>query len=296
MQRIQDFNLLDVDFSKKKQDSIQELIKDPMIQEVMMELKMTPKGVENYWIEFLDYQEDHQKCKNCKGLQQCSKTNVGLCRKLEMIDQNLHTNLVPCKYGKKHFEDINILNNIILKYVDESLLLDRNQEIGELIEENPHVAEILTRLTNYAQNPDKKGFYLYGKLGVGKTTLMGSFVRMLAKYNYTCGIVHFQTFLTELKGSFNEAGSNDAMRMMRNVDYLVIDDIGNENITSWSRDEILYSVLAYRFQNQKPTFFTSDYSLKELKVIYADGKKSNIRGNRLISLIETSTEVLELKS
>ena len=53
----------------------------------------------------------------------------------------------------------------------------------------------------------------------------------------------------DLKNSFNEYGNDNNIEELRNVDYLIIDDLGGENVTAWSRDEVLAAVLTYRSHN-----------------------------------------------
>ena len=40
--------------------------------------------------------------------------------------------------------------------------------------------------------------------------------------------MHFPTYLIDLKNSFNEFGNDNNIEELRNVDYLVIDDLGGE--------------------------------------------------------------------
>ena len=77
----------------------------------------------------------------------------------------------------------------------------------------------------------------------GKSTLAGFLTRSLAKQGYHLGYVHFPTYLIDLKNSFSEFGNDNNIEELRNVDYLVIDDLGGENVTSWSRDEVFSSCI-----------------------------------------------------
>ncbi len=42
---------------------------------------------------------------------------------------------------------------------------------------------------------------------------------------------------------------------LKTVPLLLLDDIGAENTTNWSRDEVLAPLLQYRMENHLPTFF-----------------------------------------
>jgi primosomal protein DnaI len=44
----------------------------------------------------------------------------------------------------------------------------------------------------------------------------------------------------------------------------MLDDIGGEGSSVWVRDEILGPILQYRLLDKKPTFFSSNLSIKKL--------------------------------
>ena len=77
MQSLQDLHLFDDDqnFQKQKEESINELIKDPYIMKVLSDGQVGRDFIEENWVEFLDFQEDVQKCKDCMGLYQCHKVS-----------------------------------------------------------------------------------------------------------------------------------------------------------------------------------------------------------------------------
>ena len=76
---------------------------------------------------------------------------------------------------------------------------------------------------------------------------------------------------------------------------MVIDDIGGENVTNWSRDEILSSTLAYRNQNNKVTFFTSQYSISQLKSLYMLKQGDKLRVERLLDRMKAVSQEIVLK-
>ena len=69
MQSLQDLHLFDDDqnFQKQKEESINELIKDPYIMKVLSDGQVGRDFIEENWVEFLDFQEDLQKCNYCMG-------------------------------------------------------------------------------------------------------------------------------------------------------------------------------------------------------------------------------------
>ncbi|WP_331835886.1 hypothetical protein [Erysipelothrix piscisicarius] len=78
---------------------------------------------------------------------------------------------------------------------------------------------------------------------------------------------------------------------------LVLDDLGAEPITSWSRDEILLSILNERLENKKKTIITSNYSPDMLVDLYKldnKGTSDEIRAKRLVDRIHALTIPYEM--
>jgi primosomal protein DnaI len=80
---------------------------------------------------------------------------------------------------------------------------------------------------------------------------------------------------------------------MKTAELLIIDDLGNEKITDWSRDAVLYDVLDYRLRNKKnKIIINSNYNLSELKELYK--VDNEVRAKRFINLINSICESIEL--
>ena len=90
----------------------------------------------------------------------------------------------------------------------------------------------------------------------------------------------------------------DKLNYLENVDVLLIDDIGAENVTAWGRDEILGTILQYRMNNKLTTFFTSNLTLDELEIHLSLAKNSEdkVKARRIIERIKQLTEDMELIS
>lgn len=294
MQSLQDLHLFDDDqnFQKQKEESINELIKDPYIMKVLSDGQVGRDFIEENWVEFLDFQEDVQKCKDCMGLYQCHKVSKGMKQAVHVENHHLKTILVPCKYGKEILEKQNILSHITVSNVSDDLLLSDLKSIKDIMNK-----ELASTIDHFLSNTSKKGLFICGPSGCGKSTLAGFLTRSLAKQGDHLGYVHFPTYLIDLKNSFNEFGNDNNIEELRNVDYLVIDDLGGENVTGWSRDEVLAAVLTYRNQNKKITLFTSQYTQDDLIKIYTLKKdaREKIKVERLLNTIFTMSMPIMIK-
>ncbi len=216
-----------------------------------------------------DWNNQREKCDGCQGLAFCRQPVKGCFYDLE-IDQVLHKVLNKCNHQKafekayKHKEKYRIMDML------ESYLLVNIQALGrELASENSKSStDILKGIDMLlAENP-VKGMYLYGKPGVGKSYLAAGITNYFAKETTkSVAYVNVPKFISDVKLLFQDAEQLDRkLRMVKNVDVLVLDDIGGESITTWSRDEVLLPILDQRMEQKKLTIFTSNYKMAELKV------------------------------
>ena len=80
------------------------------------------------------------------------------------------------------------------------------------------------------------------------------------------------------------------------VDILIIGDIGAEKVTDWGRDEILGTILQTRMNNLKTTFFTSNFTLKELERHLSNNGSEPVKSSRIIERIKFLCQDMEMIS
>lgn len=297
MESIKDMNLFDFDdeFKNQKEQSVNELMEDQYVLEILEKYNLDRTIIEDNWAEFLDYQEDMQKCLDCRGLNDCRKITHGMKQLMEIENNEVRISATPCKYGKELMERQEILSHIPVRNVSDKMVLVTPNDIKELSATDE---DCIKKAYSYILEPKNHGFFIQGKSRIGKSTLAGFLIRNLAKNGNSCGYIHFPTFLMDLKNSFGEYGNDNNVEALRLLDYLVIDDLGGENVTAWSRDEVLSSIITYRMQNQKPIFFTSEYTKEDLIKLYSlKGKdpRDRIKVERLINSIFTISLPMVLK-
>lgn len=136
------------------------------------------------------------------------------------------------------------------------------------------IADIRTFLVNYRKNNHSKGLYLSGDFGVGKTYLLAGFANAVATMNKQVIFLHLPTFIANLASHFNDNSLADEVQRIAQCDLLIIDDIGAETLSQWSRDEVLAVILQARMDNVLPTFFSSNMAMKELKEHFKETKNA----------------------
>ena len=122
----------------------------------------------------------------------------------------------------------------------------------------------------------RKGLYLYGDFGVGKSFMMAALAHDLSeKRGASTTILHYPSFVIDVKNAIGEGSVKTLVDEIKLAEVLVLDDIGAEQSTPWVRDEILQVILQYRMQEDLPTFFTSNFNFQDLEKHFAKGKNGN---------------------
>ncbi|CAM2829891.1 primosomal protein DnaI [Dellaglioa algida] len=129
------------------------------------------------------------------------------------------------------------------------------------------LSQSLKFITEFVANPNAyhQAMYFYGSFGVGKTYLLGAMANELANRGYQTTLMHFPSFAVEIKNAISDNRVYDMLNAVKKSEILMIDDIGADAMSSWVRDDILGVILQYRMQEELPTFFSSNFSMKQLE-------------------------------
>ena len=122
----------------------------------------------------------------------------------------------------------------------------------------------------------RKGLYLYGDFGVGKSFMVAALAHDLSeKRGVSSTLLHYPSFVIDVKNAIGDGNVKTLVDELKLSEVLILDDIGAEQSTPWVRDEILQVILQYRMQENLPTFFTSNFDFEELEQHFAKGKHGN---------------------
>lgn len=122
----------------------------------------------------------------------------------------------------------------------------------------------------------RKGLYLYGDFGVGKSFMVAALAHDLSeKRGVSSTLLHYPSFVIDAKNAIGDGNVKTLVDEIKLSEVLILDDIGAEQSTAWVRDEILQVILQYRMQENLPTFFTSNFNFEDLEKHFAKGKNGN---------------------
>lgn len=120
----------------------------------------------------------------------------------------------------------------------------------------------------FTKNP--RNFLVFcGNPGIGKTHLCASLVPWAMTNFHSFRYWKERDLLGRVRQGIDEYNCDYhlVLKDLIDDDLIMIDDIGSTGYTDW-REEILFSALDTRYNMEKPTLITSNFSAKEFKEIY----------------------------
>jgi primosomal protein DnaI len=279
--------------------NFREALKDPTFEKLVGKLKLTYEELSKYTTTLEDCSLEYSNCLKCKGLIACKNKINGHAYLPEVKNGKLRFGYKPCKFMLKYNQEYSYLKNIYTLEEPKDICIAKFSDIDLKDEARIPIIKYLTEfITNYRDNKECKGLYLHGSFGSGKTYLISASFNELAKDNVKSAIIFWPAYLTELKSSFGTDEFKEKLDKIKKAELLLIDDLGAENTTPWSRDDVLCPILQYRMEEKLPTFFTSNFTLEELEVHLATSSSGYeiVKSKRILERIKQLTNQLELSS
>ena len=285
-------NNLDLELDK----SFTESLENPDFSSLVIRLKIDKEVAKKYTSKLENTVKELNNCKKCRDLRECKNKVEGCVSYPKVIDNRLQFDYVTCKYKNKDIEEKRYSSNVFLE--PDAIKNARMADIDLTDKKRAHVIKWVKKFyTDYQNKKDIKGCYLHGSFGSGKSFILAALLNELAKKKVNTTIIYYPEMLRNLKESFYD-DFDVKMDLLKKTDILLIDDIGAETVTGWSRDEILGTILQYRMDSKLPTLFTSNLNINELELHLANTKDSIdlVKSRRIIERIKQLTEDLELIS
>lgn len=284
------------DFKARHDALRQEVLSDPSIEKFLQEHpELTERTIEKRLNRLYEYKTQSKNCEQCPSLQECRNLVKGLTPKLQVVNNDIHLIYEKCAY--KHQEEKreakrNLIQSIhmpreILRASMEHLYVDATRtEAVKAIDQFLQAAQ---------KGLPKRGIYFSGPFGVGKTYFLGVIANELQQLNISTTLIYMPEFVRLIQGSIEDNSVQEKVNMFKEVDVLMLDDIGAENLSAWFRDEVLGAILQYRMMENLPVFFTSNYTMEQLEVVIAKttrGDIEKVKAGRIMERIkQVSTEV-----
>ncbi|RGC50832.1 ATP-binding protein [Absiella sp. AM29-15] len=282
----------------KKKQLVEKLLAHPYVKEWLKKQQLDEHFVEEHSGKFSDWVKVKEKCEHCEGLMFCRQPQKGAYLDL-YVDGFLQNRLTHCAYVIQREEQFAHKKYYRQADMNEEMLLVNIARLDLKKESADYKAVVMSITQNLMDETNDKGVYLWGKPGVGKTYLAAGMTNFYTRRNVPCAFVHVPKLISDLKLMFQDPeGMERKLNMLKRIDVLVLDDIGGESITSWSRDDILLTILEARMQAKKKTIFTSNYSMKDLKErlrVTTNKSSEPIAAERLMERIKALSDEIFVK-
>lgn len=139
------------------------------------------------------------------------------------------------------------------------------------------------------------GLYIEGTNGTGKTHLAAAIALQLIGEGIPVICKTSSDLLSDIKKAYDtpDIQEGQILDVYRNVDLLIVDDLGKEQCSEWSMS-ILYSIFNDRYEDMKPSIITTNYNADDLvrALTPKGGDSSTIRA--IISRLRETSKVLTM--
>lgn len=254
----------------------QEYLKCPTAVNFIKKLGIPEEKIVDNIPKIYDMVQDINYCKNCPGVKKCAKENPLVCTTIVYKDGFVDRSIAPCKkmvekmLAEKQF--------LIQDFPDEMFEVS----LGKLDKTAPRL-RALQEYFNFDQKGINKWIYLKGATGSGRSFFAAAIACDIAKKKKgPIVFMNAKRFLSLTNDAFqNKDKFAKELEEITNVPVLVIDDFGNEPKTDFSRDAIVLNILTERANKRLFTILTSNFSIKEIALLYATSKQGEIRAKQL---------------
>jgi primosomal protein DnaI len=153
-----------------------------------------------------------------------------------------------------------------------------------------------TFLERYLNKQPTKGLYVYGPYGSGKSYLLSALANHFALNEINVLYVYMPDLVRSLKEGIQDQTLERRINILKQVNILMLDDLGGEFSSMWFRDEILMPVVQYRLSAELPLFVSSNYSLSELAEVLSISKdqEHRLKALRMIHRFQEMMDLIKL--
>lgn len=280
-----------------------EILEHPHVQEFLAQHadELNYDNVERNLPKLHEFISQSTECCGCDNTEHCTNYLKGFIPTLRVVRNSIEMDYVRCEQKIREEERRDVANMIASMHMPKDVLQATIHDLSIDDESRVAIAQKaaqFVKITKETGQLPAKGFYLYGKFGVGKSFVLGGLANELASIKIRSVVVFVPEFLREMKNAIGDNTLNEKIDYIKKAPVLMLDDLGAETMTAWTRDEILGTIFHYRMAEQLPTFITSNFNYEELEHHLAQSQKGDIevvKAGRIMERIKALTVPIEMR-
>lgn len=210
--------------------------------------KLKPIGFDYLYVNYDKNVIEYERC-NCEKSVQFWKE----------VDKEQEEKQRQEKYRK-------IINNIYKdNYMKKRLQKYNFENFSDTYKEKNVINQLIKFTDLCIKSEMKNGLIIYGNIGYEKTYFGACIVNKMIEQNKIVLMEKGSSIIDKIKESFNKEGLSEIeiIELYSNVDMLIIDDFGNENLSKWAWEK-LYKIISNRYDNELPIVITTRYNKEQL--------------------------------
>lgn len=279
------------DREQRRKRDLERMMHNPFIRAFLVEHGLDSQAIDENFLEFLKIDEDSYVCDPCRSLESCPKFTRGM-RLVPVInaDGSIEAGHAPCS-KMQAFKAI--ADNYRIRDFDNSLIYTTSNDLNLT---SPYAKIVYTHLS-HRLDPDYvgKGVMLHGASGVGKTFMMIALANEVAKAGHSVAFISVKRLIAKVATWIKEKENStidEALHDLATVDFLILDDLGREQVSVPTRDGFLLELIERRIQSGKMNVFaTSSRTFAQLNhdyELFKDGRQ-----DRLMSRLQEAMDAVE---
>ena len=225
-------------------------------------------------LNYLEPKYDCEECKDTGFIEENGKYKKCKCYN-QLIASEISNIANVSNIDKENFDTFDSSY-----YSDES----DKERYGSNVSPRENIEKIRMRVEEFIDNfetTEDSGLLFSGKPGLGKTFMSNCIAKeILAKGHSVIYLTLSKLLDTAIRFKFsaNTPENMELYKKIYNVDLLIIDDAGTENMNSQRKEE-LFEIINERMTNKKKTIISTNLSIDELYQNYDERVISRIIGN-----------------
>ncbi|UKJ47706.1 primosomal protein DnaI [Lysinibacillus sp. ACHW1.5] len=290
-------------FQERYEAMRREILEHPHVLEFLAQHadELNYDNVERNLPKLHEFISQSTECCGCDNTEHCTNYLKGFIPTLRVVRNSIEMDYVRCEQKIREEERRDVANMIASMHMPKDVLQATIHDLSIDDESRVAIAQKAAqfiKITKETGQLPAKGFYLYGKFGVGKSFVLGALANELASIKIRSVVVFVPEFLREMKNAIGDNTLNEKIDYIKKAPVLMLDDLGAETMTAWTRDEILGTIFHYRMAEQLPTFITSNFNYEELEHHLAQSQKGDIevvKAGRIMERIKALTVPIEMR-